>query len=190
MVSRLMTVVCGLCLSALAVSGAAALEVEGVNVAESKTVDGTRLVLNGAGVRSKFFIDLYVAALYLPSKTSDEATILKADDTQAMVLHVISGRINSDNMTEATLEGFENSTGGNMAPIRQEVDELLTVFADEISEGDTFELVYVPGDGVRVIKNGEVGKTIGDRAFKEALFGIWLGDEPAQGSLKDDMLGE
>ena len=53
-----------------------------------------------------------------------------------------------------------------------------------------FELVYVPGDGVRVIKNGKLGDTIGDRAFKEALFGIWLGDEPAQGSLKDDMLGD
>lgn len=190
MVSRLMAGIFGLFLSALVASNATAVEVEGVNVGESKTVDGTALELNGVGVRSKFFIDLYVAALYLPSKSSDASSILSADDTQAMVLHVISGRINSDNMTEATLEGFENSTDGNMAPIQDQVDELLTVFADEINEGDTFELVYVPGDGVRVIKNGQLGKTIGDRAFKEALFGIWLGDEPAQGSLKDDMLGD
>lgn len=190
MVSRLMAVLCGLCLSVLVAANAAAVEVEGVNVSESKTVEGNSLVLNGVGVRSKFFIDLYVAALYLPSKSSDESALLQADETQAIVLHVVSGRINSDNMTEATIEGFENSTGGNVAPIQQEVDELLTVFADEISEGDTFELVYVPNDGVRVIKNGQLGRTIGDRAFKEALFGIWLGNEPAQGSLKDDMLDD
>lgn len=190
MVSRLMAVVCGLCVSVLLATQAAAVEVEGVEISESKTVDGTSLVLNGAGVRSKFFIDLYIGALYLPAKSSDEAAILPADEVQALALHVISGRINSDNMSEATLEGFENSTDGNTAPIQDEIDQLLTVFADEINEGDVFELVYVPGDGVRVIKNGTLGDTIGDRAFKEALFGIWLGAEPAQGSLKDDMLDD
>ena len=134
MVSRLMAVVCGLCLSALVVAKAAAVEVEGVNVSESKRVDGTSLVLNGAGVRSKFFIDLYVAALYLPSESSDEAAILAADETQAIVLHVISGRINSDNMTEATIEGFEKSTDGNVAPIQPQVDELLTAYEDAVTD--------------------------------------------------------
>lgn len=190
MVSRLMAALCGLCLSMVVAGNAVALDVEGVNVSESRSVDGSDLVLNGAGVRSKFFIDLYVAALYLPAKSSDGSAILAADEHQSLVLHVISGRINSDNMTEATLEGFESSTGGNMAPIQAEVDQLLKVFADDISEGDVFELAYVPGDGVRVIKNGKLGDTIGDRAFKEALFGIWIGDDPAQGSLKDDMLDD
>ena len=75
MVSRLMAGIFGLFLSALVASNATAVEVEGVNVGESKTVDGTALELNGVGVRSKFFIDLYVAALYLPSKSSDASSI-------------------------------------------------------------------------------------------------------------------
>lgn len=190
MVSRLMAGLIALAMGTLMVTGAAAAEVGGVDVPETMTADESELVLNGAGTRSKFFIQLYVAALYLPEKSSDESDILSADAPQAISLHVTSGRINSDNMTEATLEGFEKSTGGNLGPIQQEVDELLSVFADEISEGDVFDLVYVPEEGVRVIKNGEPGKTIGDRGFKEALFGIWLGDEPAQGSLKDDMLDD
>lgn len=175
---------------ALVSANVSAETVNGVELRETLSADGEELVLNGAGVRSKFFVKLYVAALYLPESASDASSILAADAPQAIALHVTSGRINSDNMTEATLDGFKKSTGGNMAPIQDEVDALLKVFADEISEGDVFDLVYLPGEGVQVIKNGEVGNTIGDREFKEALFGIWLAGDPAQGSLKKDMLGK
>ena len=190
MLKRVATALFGGCMYIMVAASAGAVEVNDVDVRDSLEVAGQQLTLNGAGVRSKFFIKLYVAALYLPAQSSDSKAILAADEAQAIALHVTSGRINSDNMTEATLEGFEKSTGGNLAPIQVEVDQLLGVFAEDISEGDVFDLVYVPGEGVQVIKNGERGDTIGDRAFKEALFGIWVGDEPAQGSLKDDLLGE
>lgn len=179
-----------LCVSMLMATGAGAATVSGVELRDTLKAGEQTLDLNGAGVRSRFFIKLYVAALYLPENSSDAGAILSADEPQAIVLHVTSGRINSDNMTEATLDGFENSTDGNLAPIQDEVDQLLSVFAEDISEGDVFDLVYVPGEGVQVIKNGELGDTIGDRSFKEALFGIWLGDEPADGGLKGDMLGD
>ena len=93
-------------------------------------------------------------------------------------------------MTEATLEGFEASTDGNMAPVQDDVDQFMAVFQEEIKEGDVFDLVYLPGEGVRVLKNGEVRDTVGDLAFKKALFGIWLSDKPAQENLKERMLGQ
>ncbi|MGL5395016.1 MAG: chalcone isomerase family protein, partial [Shewanella sp.] len=43
-----------------------AKEVSGVQVADSITLDAQTLQLNGAGVRSKFFMDLYVGSLYVP----------------------------------------------------------------------------------------------------------------------------
>ncbi|MCK7543300.1 chalcone isomerase family protein [Marinobacter bryozoorum] len=190
MLKRVAGAVMGICVAMTLAATATAIEVDGVDVRDSFEAGSEQLTLNGAGTRSKFFIELYVAALYLPESSSDNQAILAADEHQAIALHVTSGRINSDNMTEATLEGFEKSTDGNLAPIQGEVDQLLQVFADEINEGDVFDLVYVPGEGVQVIKNGQLGDTIGDRAFKEALFGIWIGDDPAQGSLKDDMLGD
>ncbi|SFR41000.1 Chalcone isomerase-like [Marinobacter daqiaonensis] len=190
MVFRALAGVSGMMLALLLAGGASAATVDGTKVRDTLTAGDTELFLNGAGTRSKFFIKLYVAALYLPEKSTDASAILAAEEPQAIALHVTSGRINSDNMTEATLEGLDKSTDGNMAPIQDEVDALLAVFADEISEGDVFDLVYVPDEGVQVIKNGELGRTIGDRQFKEALFGIWLSDDPVQGSLKADMLGK
>lgn len=97
--------------------------------------------------------------------------------------------ITSDRMTEATLEGFEASTNGDMASIQSDIDQFMAVFKEEIKEGDVFDLVYVPGEGVKVRKNNEDKGIVGGLEFKKALFGIWLSDEPAQNSLKKKMLG-
>lgn len=88
------------------------------------------------------------------------------------------------------MEGFEASTGGDMSSVKADIDQFMSVFKAEIKEGDVFDLVYVPEEGVKVLKNGEQKDTVGDLEFKKALFGIWLSDEPAQSSLKEDMLGQ
>lgn len=168
---------------------ASAVSISDINIPDSLTAGGSDLVLNGAGTRSKWFLDLYVGGLYLPARSSDASAIIEADEPQAIKLHIISGMITSDRMTSATMEGFENSTGDNVAPIKDEVDKFLNVFSEEIKEGDVFDLVYLPDSGVHVMKNGTERGVIKGMAFKKALFGIWLSDEPAQDSLKQSMLG-
>lgn len=169
---------------------ATALTVEGVDVPETYSVMDTELKLNGAGTRSKWFMDLYVGGLYVPQTGNDGTAIINADEPQVITLHIISGMITSDRMTSATLEGFENSTGGDLSAIQDEVDQFLSVFEEEIVEGDVFDLVYQPGEGVKVLKNGEQRAVIGGLEFKKALFGIWLSDKPAQKDLKEKMLGQ
>ncbi|RBP31020.1 chalcone isomerase-like protein [Marinobacter pelagius] len=179
-----------LILTAMLSGPASALTVEGVDVPETYQAMGTELKLNGAGTRSKWFMDLYVGGLYVPESISDGEAVINADEPQAITLHIISGMITSERMTEATLEGFKASTDGNMAPVQDDIDQFMAVFQEEIKEGDVFDLVYLPGEGVRVLKNGELRDTVGDLAFKKALFGIWLSDKPAQENLKERMLGQ
>ena len=169
---------------------AAALTVEGVDVPDTYSAMDTELKLNGPGTRSKWFMDLYIGGLYVPETIDDGQAIINADEPQAITLHIISGMITSDKMKSATMEGFENTTGGDLAAIKDDVDAFLDVFSEEIKDGDVFDLVYLPGEGVRVLKNGKERATIGDLEFKKALFGIWLSDEPAQEDLKEKMLGQ
>lgn len=169
---------------------ALAANVGGVEIPDTYTADSTELELNGAGTRSKFFMDLYVGSLYTPQARQDGNAVVEADEPQAITLHITSGMITSERMTEATMEGFEASTDGDMSPVKAEIDQFMSVFKEEIKEGDVFDLVYVPEAGVKVLKNGEPKDTVGDLAFKKALFGIWLSDDPAQSSLKEDMLGQ
>lgn len=167
-----------------------ALTVSGVDVPDTYSAMGQELQLNGAGTRSKWFMDLYVGGLYVAEKVSDGQAVINADEPQAITLHITSGMITSERMTEATMDGFKSSTDGDLSAIQSEVDQFMSVFQEEIKEGDVFDLVYAPGEGVHVLKNGEQKDTVGDLEFKKALFGIWLSDKPAQKDLKNKMLGQ
>lgn len=150
----------------------------------------TQLVLNGAGVRTKYFIDAYTAGLYVPQKTTDLNAVLNNDGKAAIKLKIMSKMITSKKMSESTLEGFKKSTKGNIAPIKKEIDEMISVFSSEIKKGDVYDMVYEPGKGTGIYKNGKLAKTIKGEQFKKALLGIWIGADPAQADLKAKLGGK
>ncbi|MBU1168346.1 MAG: chalcone isomerase family protein [Proteobacteria bacterium] len=162
---------------------------EGKAMPDTMKAGDADLLLNGSGVRTKLFMDLYVAGLYVPEKTKDVVALLKKDDKMAMRLQIISKLITSEKMSEATREGFEKSTHGNIAPIQKEIDDMISVFSAEIKQDDVYDMVYVPGTGTNIIKNGVLAKTIPGEEFSKALFGIWIGDNPVQEKLKSGLAG-
>jgi len=167
-----------------------AKKIEGIDMPDSLEVGKSKLVLNGAGVRSKFFMDLYVGGLYLQNKSNNPQEIIEANQPMAIRLHIISSLITSKKMENATMEGFENATKGNIEPIKSEIERFISVFKENIEKNDIFDLLYLPGEGLEVYKNDELKSRIHGLAFKQALFGIWLSDKPAQKSLKEEMLGK
>ncbi len=167
-----------------------AKDVGGVTLQEQITREGDTLLLQGAGVRQKFFLDLYVAGLYTATPNHDAQKLIDADAPMALTLHIVSKFITSEKMQEATHEGFEKSTHGDTAPLNDAIQTFITVFDEPIVKGDLFELLYTPSKGVAIYKNGKYKQTIKGLAFKKALFGIWLGEEPAQKSLKKELVGE
>jgi len=147
------------------------------------------LVLNGEGVRDKFFIDLYVGGLYLEEKSTNAKEILESKKSMNIRLHIVSSLITSKKMEDATREGFEKSTNGNIGPIKEDIELFISVFKEEIKENDVYDIFYSSATGVQVYKNQKLKTTIVGLEFKKALFGIWIGKNPAQNSLKEDMLG-
>jgi len=166
-----------------------AIEVGGKNLPDSLTVGNETLQLNGAGIREKWFMDIYAGGLYLKNKNSDPNQIMTSDEPAAIKMIVISGLMTQQKMVDALNEGFEKSTGGNLDAFRDKIDKYIAAHSGEIKKDDVFEYQYVPGEGTSVFKNGEKRTTINGLDFKKAVFGIWLCDEPAQESLKEKMLG-
>ncbi|ETR72606.1 MAG: hypothetical protein OMM_01594 [Candidatus Magnetoglobus multicellularis str. Araruama] len=161
-----------------------------VDIPSTLAAGKQQLVLNGAGYRTKFFMKIYVGALYLSEKSSDQNAIINANKPMAIKMHIISGLISSAKMIKAVETGFENATGGNVAPIEKEKNQLLALFKEEIKVGDIYDLIYTPNEGVRALKNGKEKGLIKGLPFKKALFGIWLCDSPADKYLKRSMLGQ
>ncbi len=166
-----------------------AIELGGITMPDTLDAEQS-LILNGAGIRSKFVFELYVAGLYLGEKSSKAKDIIAAEEPMALRLHIISPKITSKKMIKATWKGFENATRGNTTAIETEIEQFLGAFSDKISVGDVFEFVYTPHVGTVISKNGVAELTIDSVAFKQALFGIWLSDRPAQAPLKGALLGQ
>lgn len=171
-------------------SAAWAKKIGDYDVADSLKAGAEDIKLNGAGFRTKLGMKMYVGSLYTKQPSKDAKAIIDADAPMAITLHIVSGMITSEKMMDAINEGFDHSTGGNIAPLKKEIDSFVAVFKSEIKEGDKQQFIYVPGTGVEIYKNGTKVNTITGLPFKKALFGIWLCDKPADGDLKDAMLGK
>lgn len=179
-------VVLMLVMSALSFSA----KVAGVDVVETIKVNEKELVLNGAGIRKKAIISLYVGSLYVGEKTTDSAAVISGEDEMSIRLDIVSGLISNDAMREAVEEGFKASTTGEeLVRLQDRIDGFVEVFSSEITKGDQFAFDYIDAKGVIAYKNGELLTTVEGKDFKEALYGIWLGDKPADKKLKDSMMG-
>ena len=154
------------------------------------TVDDATLTLNGEGERNKYFMNVYVAGLYLPSAEDDAEEILGRDEVQAVQLTITSSRVTLARFMDSIEEGFRKSAGDDYPDYAGFLDELREDMADvEIEKGDVFHFIYRPDEGTRFLRNGDTLRVIEGLDFKRVLFGIYLGEDPIQDSLKRDMLG-
>ena len=164
-------------------------EIGGVTLPDTLKIGDETLVFNGGGIREKFWLDMYVGGLYLSQKETNSQKIIESDQPMAIFMEIVSGMITSERMIEAVEEGFQKSTGGNTNPIQENIDILIkSGFKEKIQEGDTFLISYHAG-AVTIAKNGKEITSFGNLKFKQALFGIWFGNEPADENLKQGMLG-
>ncbi|MCG8476124.1 MAG: chalcone isomerase family protein [Cytophagales bacterium] len=162
-------------------------EINGVKIPETLDVDGQQLVLNGAGLRKKFFLKLYVGALFLPHKTADGQTVIQSKKTQLMRLYITSGLITAEKMNQSIKDGFKKSMNGNTTPLQKEIDRLMTLFKT-INNGDIID--FSAGNGsLKVLQNNQELGSFESQPFKEALYGIWLGNDPVDDDLREELLG-
>ncbi len=162
--------------------------IAGVTFDQKLKVKEDYLNFNGCGLREKYTIDLYVAALYLKRPSLDGSAIINANETQAIKIVIISNKVTRDKFNESVKEGFEKSTVGEASS--DQITQFKSYFSEPFNLNDEILLIYVPGKGVAVTINGKYKGLVEGLEFKKALFGIWLGDDPASNKLKKGMLGQ
>ncbi len=166
------------------------ITVQGVTVPDQIQSQGENLTRYGAGVRSKFFMKLYVGSLFAQQAGYSAEEILDSDEITAVRLNIISSMITSERMVDTIEEGFDTASGGNVAPLRERLDTFLSVFDQPVEIDDQFTMVSIPGVGLEAYKNGELLTLIEGDDFRRTLFAIWLGKKPADKKLKNAMLGQ
>lgn len=175
----------------LLVSVSHAKTVAKIDVDEQITLPGSteQLVLNGAGVRSKLFFKIYVAALYMPKKTSDPEQVFASETPKRMSMHFLYSEVSKKKMDAAWQDGFaDNVKSEELGDLLERLSTFKNMFGD-MREGDIVLIDYLPATGTRVTINGTDKGTIPGGDFSAALMKVWLGKEPVTKSLKKQLLG-
>jgi hypothetical protein len=174
------------------VSAQEQFEIEGVKVPRTIDFQSKKLLLNGCGVRSKMWVEVYVQALYLTILSQDSKDILESDTEMAVRLQITSSMVTSKKLTKSLNKGMVKSVGEAMINFQKQMDLLEKLLSsEETKEGDSFNLVYNPQDtSIWVFKNEKFEGKVPGFEFKKAFFGIWLSDNPVDEKLKNNLLGK
>lgn len=168
-----------------------AREVADVRIAESAQVGSVTLPLNGAGVRTRVIIDVYVAALYLGKKADKAEDVLADPGVKRIALHMLYG-MSSGKLLNAFKDAIEaNHSEAELAALDVPLKKFYALFGaiSNINNGDIILLDYFPATGTRVTINGVERGVVEGAEVNRALLKIWLGNNPVQKDLKKELLG-
>lgn len=172
---------------------AAQVEVGGIKIEDVQDVQGTKLQLNGAGVRFKAIFKVYAAGLYVGKKVSTPEDFIAAPGPKRISLTLLR-EIDSNELGKAFTKGFEdNSPKNEMSKLIPGLIRMGQIFADhkKMLPGENFTIDWIPGTGtVITIKGKPQGEPFKEPEFYAALMRIWLGPSPADFKLKDALLGK
>ena len=161
--------------------------VAGVNLPESKTVDGKKLVLNGMGVRTATVLKrhVYVIGLYLETKSFDSNAIIASDEHKRIRM-VFVRDVSAKDLRDGWTTGF----GDNYRDVGSIQQEIATFNASmrDVKSGDNI-VVDISGDTTKIVINDTLVDSVQGKTFQQALLGIWLGPKPPSSLLKEGLLG-
>jgi len=172
---------------------AATIDIAGVKVEDSATVVGTKLQLNGAGIRYKGPFKVYVAELYTTKKVKNWEELMAAPGPKRMTL-VMTRDIEAGPFGKLLTRGMEDNNPkaemSKLVPGLLKMSELFSIHKS-FAPGESIIMDWQPGTGLVITVKGKVQPEIfKEPEFFKALMGIWLGPNPAYWKLKENLMGD
>jgi hypothetical protein len=132
------------------------LQLEGRRLPRRLQLGGIELVLNGAGVRQVAWFKAFVAALYLPSRSSNVAEIVTMPGPKRLHMQLLTD-VPAAELSKALRRGVERNhspaqnaeLGGAVQQLAQRIDALGT-----LKKGDALDLDWDPTRGLLLSLNG------------------------------------
>jgi len=145
--------------------------------------------LNGAGIREKFFLNIYIGALYLEQTMHEPGAILADTGYASILMHFTYHEVSNEKITDGWTDGLKaNLTAQRMQDIKPRLDRFNSLFRTVV-KGDVIRIDYLPGTGTQVRINNELRGSVEGNDFFRDLLRIWLGAHPVSKTLKHDLLG-
>ena len=169
-------------------SQAYALEIAGVNVAPTVSVNQKTLTLNGAGIRKKFFFNVYVGSLYTERKVTTPEELFADTGEKLVRMNFVYKKVEKEKIVEAFAEGLTSNSP--YVARTAEAKAFLSWFTSDFVAGDTVDISLSPDGTVAATQNGKALGSVRSPTLAQGVLRIWFGERPADKNLKKGMLGQ
>jgi hypothetical protein len=132
-------------------------------------------------------VAVYVAGLYLESKSSDANAILGSNQVKRIAMHFVRD-VSADQMRDSWKESFEKNCP---KPCTELKDRLATLnsYMSDLKVGDSMSFTWSPGRTEVHVRAKSMGVITGDD-FAKVMLATWMGPNPPNKDLKEGMLGK
>ena len=190
-IKRCMTALAALALSFSA--AAATVDVGGIKIEDAMELQGSKLQLNGSGIRYRAVFKIYAAGLYVGKKVTTSEELFAAPGPKRITITLLRD-IDANDLGKAFTKGFEeNSPKAEMSKLIPGLIKMGQIFSDQkkMVAGENFTIDWIPGTGTIIsVKGKPQGEPFKEPEFYAALMRIWVGPNPADFKLKDALLGK
>ncbi len=163
-----------------------ALEIAGVRFNESYLDQGVKMSLQGAGLKTMFLFKAFAAGFY--KAQGDDSDLLGNYPKRIEAEYFVN--IPGEKLNNFTIETMrKNVTEDEWEFLKTEIKQMGEYFVD-LKAGDRFSLTYIPAIGTQFSHNGNLVGTIKGIEFAKALFSVWIGENPFDDRLKEQVLGK
>lgn len=156
------------------------------------TPGGPRLARRGSGRFRFFFVPYYECALYTLPELRDAPSVLANDAPRRLIIDALR-QISAFEFLWGLDQGLaDNSTRAELRAVQRDLERVRAIVREVggLERGMRGALDYLPGIGIRLLLNDRPqGPAIGDKALADALFKVWLGEQPLDVSLKEQLFG-
>jgi len=171
-----------------------ALQIEKVDFPDQVELGKEKLVLNGAGLRTKrrFGINfrVYVAGLYIPKKTTDGEAIIKSTDSAVIEL-VFLRSVDEKTLREGYKESFDKNCRVDCGDKSKENLKLFTAIMSDVKPGSRVKFIFDKKGVSAEVHAKEVHKSrLDDLGFRQNLMAAFIGEQPPNPELKKGLLGQ
>ncbi len=159
--------------------------VKGNLYSETVEVAGRTLTLVGAGLRERWWFDIYTMGAYVESHTCNPQILISVDEVKFLRIDLLRD-VEARSMARALEDAFEKNLPAEGRPsVRFQINTALGYFKKDLEKGDSMELTYVPSVGTAIIQNSEQqGVTIPGKGFADVLWSSYFSSSTCCSGLK------
>lgn len=166
------------------------MKLAGIELPPIINLNNVDLFLNGAAIRSKFFIQTYIISLYSATKITDEKIAIVSAIERSLRMQIITPLATSKAVSENIQNGMKDGLGSLYYQQEDLVEDLRRVIENSgVQFKDTIDIYYTAKGELKLYKNElEIYSNKDGKLFAETIFNMYVGKQPKDRKIKEALL--